>query len=101
MRRPSLELLRTFLISLIAGFVISYIFMRLILQVTLRTYGATFWIIAILTAILLIFVLDKPLNLKVFEWPQAAEEDDYISFLKLTLEKAYQKTMSRFQSRFQ
>ncbi len=73
MRRPSAQLIVAFLISLIVGYGLSYLTM-LFLQITLRVYGATIWIVAILYATLLIFILDKPLRLKVFEWPEPREE---------------------------
>ena len=47
------------------------------LGVTLRAYGiSTLAIVAILNAMVLIFILDGPLNLKAFEWPDPAEADE-------------------------
>ena len=75
MRHPNSRLIITFLVSLIVGLILSVLFTLFILQVTLRAAGATVWIVAILVAILLIFILDKPLNLRTFEWPESEDEE--------------------------
>ena len=93
MRRPNSRLIQVFLASLVLGVGISYLFMRFILQITLRSYGATFWIIAILVALLLIFIVDKPLNLQTFEWSESEGENDILKFALET----YQKIVSRFR----
>lgn len=70
MRRPSGKLILVFLASILAGYVLSYVFMIAVLQSTYEVYAATLHIVAILTGMCFIFILDKPLNLKAFDWPE-------------------------------
>ncbi len=75
MRRPTTRLLITFLVSLVIGYALSWLIM-LLLGVELRAYGvSTLSIVAILIAMFLVIVLDGPLNLKTFEWPEPDEEE--------------------------
>jgi len=76
MRRPSKRLIITFLLCLPVGFALSWL-MMIGLGITLRAYGiSTLTIVAILNAIIFIFILDGPLNLKTFEWPDPVESEE-------------------------
>jgi len=70
MRRPSGQLVKAFLVSLVIGYIISWAIMEYVLKTELRLYGVgNLSIVAILVAFLVIVVLDTPLNLKAFDWP--------------------------------
>jgi cytochrome c oxidase subunit 2 len=75
MRRPTTRLLITFLVSLVIGYALAWLIM-LLLGVELRAFGiSTLSIVAILIAMVLVIILDGPLDLKTFEWPQPDEEE--------------------------
>ena len=75
MRRPSGKLLLTFIASILVGYVFSYLMMVVVLASDYRNYGATLHIVAVLAGMVLIFVLDKPLDLKTFDWPEPRPDE--------------------------
>ena len=76
MRHPSKRLVIAFIISLIAGFGISWLIMVGVLDTTYRLYGFTYLgSVAVLVAILLVVFLDGPLNLRTFDWPGIDEAE--------------------------
>ena len=77
MRRPSNRLITTFIICLGIGYAISFALFSGLLAAPIRLYGfANLTYGAILVAILLIFFLDSPLNLRTFDWPSPAEKQE-------------------------
>ena len=74
MRRPSARLIIAFLVCLIVGYGLSYLLM-IFIGSNREAYGATIWIVAILNAMFLIFILDRRLNLKTFEWPEPRPDE--------------------------
>lgn len=77
MRRPSPKLLLIFLVSIGAGYGLAFLMMSFVLQVTTREFS--FWwltTVAILFAMLLIFILDGPLELHTFDWPEEPEQKE-------------------------
>jgi len=84
MRRPSGRLIAALLASIVVGYVFSYLFMILVLDSSLRQYGTTLHIVAILIGMALIFILDKPLDLKTFDWPESREDEaERLSFWEM------------------
>ncbi len=76
MRHPSKRLVTAFIISLIAGYGISWLIMVGVLDTSYRLYGFTYLsAVAILAAILLVVFLDGPLNLRTFDWPRIDEAE--------------------------
>ncbi len=71
MRRPSKRLMVAFLLSLVAGYGVSWAIMAFLLQAPLRLYGfGNLTVVALVTAALLLVFLDSPLNLGLFDWPK-------------------------------
>ena len=71
MRRPSQRLIIAFFVSLLIGYVLSWITMVFILAAPFRLYGFTnLTVVALLVAALLLLFLDSPLKLGVFDWPK-------------------------------
>jgi cytochrome c oxidase subunit 2 len=76
MRRPSTRLIITFLISLTIGYAVSWVIMVGVLATEFRLYGLTnLSVVAFLIASLIIIVLDAPLKLRTFDWPQVEEKE--------------------------
>lgn len=76
MRRPSSRLIITFLISLAVGYAVSWGVM-VGLGAQYRFYGFfNLTAIAFLVAVLIVVVLDGPLNLRTFDWPAEEEGSD-------------------------
>jgi cytochrome c oxidase subunit 1 len=76
MRHPSKRLIITFLISLAAGFAISWGIMVFVLGSELRLFGfGNLLAIALLVTFLIIIFLDSPLNLKTFDWPKPVPKE--------------------------
>ncbi|MEM7034567.1 MAG: cytochrome c oxidase subunit I [Chloroflexota bacterium] len=74
MRRPSLRLIITFLITLGVGYVISYFIMVGVLDTSYRLYGASYLgMVAFLFAFLFVMFLNGPLNLRLYDWPTVDE----------------------------
>ncbi|MDX1520395.1 MAG: cytochrome c oxidase subunit I [Anaerolineae bacterium] len=77
MRRPSSRLIVAFILSIMAGYAISYGLFSGLLAAPLRLYGYGYLTyVALLAAFLLIFFLDGPLNLRAFDWPTPDEEPE-------------------------
>jgi cytochrome c2 len=75
MRRPNPFLIVTFLVGLGLGYAAAWGIM-LGLNVEFRRFGfLNLTAIAFLVAVVLILVLDSPLNLRAFDWPEVKEED--------------------------
>jgi cytochrome c oxidase subunit 1 len=71
MRQPSNRLIIAALLSLVAGYVISWAIMVFVLQTSYRLYGFAYLsAVAFVTAILIVIFLDAPLNLRMFDWPK-------------------------------
>ncbi|MFQ5611038.1 MAG: cytochrome c oxidase subunit II [Anaerolineae bacterium] len=74
MRRPSIRLIITFLISLAVGYALSWAIM-IGLDAPYRLYGfGNLTAVAGLIAVFIIIILDRPLNLRTFDWPSEEEE---------------------------
>lgn len=75
MRRPSQKAILFFVAALVAGYVISIGIMIGLLDTELRLYGlGNISLIAVLIAFVLLVWLDKPFELKLFEWPEERPE---------------------------
>jgi cytochrome c oxidase subunit 1 len=71
MRHPTKRLIIAFIVSVVIGYAVSYGLMAGLLQAPLRLYGFNnLTAVALLVAIMLIFFLDVPLQLKAFDWPK-------------------------------
>jgi len=76
MRRPSGRLITTFIFSLVLGYYLSWQFVVNVLGVTMEQFGTvTLTVVAILVAMLFIFILDRPLHLRAFDWPEQKQEE--------------------------
>jgi len=74
MRYPTKRFLVTLLLSIVAGYGVSWGIMAGVLDAPLRLYGfGNLTVVALLVAALLILFLDSPLNLRTFDWPKNAE----------------------------
>ncbi|MFQ5611039.1 MAG: hypothetical protein ACE5H9_02795 [Anaerolineae bacterium] len=74
MRQPNIRLIITFVISLAVGYALSWAIM-IGLDAPYRLYGfGNLTAVAGLIAIFIIIILDRPLNLKTFEWPGGNDE---------------------------
>lgn len=77
MKRPTQKAILFFGLALGTGFTISWIVMNFILGAPLRLYGyVNLVMVALLIAILLMIWLDRPFELKLFEWPEPQAEDE-------------------------
>ena len=75
MRRPTKRAILFFVLALGTGYTISLAIMFLLLDAPLRLYGfLNLSLVAFLIAGLLLVWLDKPFNLKLFEWPAEKPE---------------------------
>ncbi len=71
MRRPTQRAILFFLLALGTGFTISWIMMNFLLGAPLRLYGyVNLTMVAVLIAVLLLIWLDRPFELKLFDWPE-------------------------------
>jgi hypothetical protein len=69
-RRPSQKAILFFVAALVVGYVISIGIMIGLLNTELRLYGfGNVSLVALLIAFVLLVWLDKPFELKLFEWP--------------------------------
>ena len=76
MRHPSKRLVVAFIISLIAGYGVSWLIMVGVLDTSYRLYGFTYLsAVAVLVAIFLVIFMDGPLNLHTFDWPRIDEAE--------------------------
>ena len=76
MRRPTRQLVITFILGLIIGYGVSWAVM-VWMGAQLRFYGVgALTLMALLVDLLIIFALDGPLNLKAFDWPSPDEESE-------------------------
>jgi cytochrome c553 len=74
MAQPNSRLIVAFLISLLIGFIVSWLIMAVILDTELRLYGfGNLALVALLIAVVLVVVLDAPLKLGTFEWSELPE----------------------------
>ncbi len=74
MRRPSTRLIIATIVSLAVGYGVSWAIMVGLLEAPYRLYGfGNLTIVALLFAFLLVVFLDRPLNLRTFDWPKADE----------------------------
>ncbi len=74
MRRPTKQLVIAAIVSLLFSYPLSWGLM-IALGAEFRFYGlGTLTLVAVLFALLIIFILDRPLNLRAFDWPQPGEE---------------------------
>lgn len=85
MRGPRLRLIITFLIALPIGFILSFGLM-LALNAEYRHFSLFLPVLAIFFALLAVFVLDKPLGLHAFQWPDP-NEDNMTDFSNRILER--------------
>jgi len=76
-RRPTQKAILFFGLALGTGFTVSWIVMNFILGAPLRLYGfINLFMVALLIAILLMIWLDRPFELKLFEWPEPQAEPE-------------------------
>ena len=77
MRHVNNRLLIAAFVCLGAGYIVSWAIMSLMLDTTLRLYGFTYLsVVAVLLAILLLVLLDKPLKLGLFEFPKGEKKKE-------------------------
>jgi hypothetical protein len=70
-RRPTKKAILFFGLALGTGFTVSWIVMTFILGAPLRLYGfVNLFMVALLIAFLLVIWLDRPFELKLFQWPE-------------------------------
>lgn len=75
MRRPTRKAILFFFVTLIIGYAVSFGVMAGLLNTELRLYGFfNLSLVAFLIAFTLLVWLDKPLDLKLFQWPEATPE---------------------------
>ena len=75
MLRPTSRFLITSLLSALVGYVISWAIMVFVLDTELRLYGWFYLTaVALLAAFTILMFLDRPLNLRMFDWPTAEEQ---------------------------
>ena len=77
MRRPTQRAILFFLLALGTGFTISWIMMNFLLGAPLRLYGyVNLTMVAALIAVLLLIWLDRPFELKLFDWPESKPQPE-------------------------
>ena len=75
MRRPTSRAILFFFLALGTGYTLSWIVMVGILNAPLRLYGfANLTLVALLIAFVLMVWLDRPFDLKLFQWPEEKPE---------------------------
>ena len=76
MRRPTKKAVLVFLLALGTGYTLSWLVMSALLDAPLRLYGfLNLTFVAILFAVLMVIWLDKPFDLKLFEWREAKPKE--------------------------
>jgi hypothetical protein len=77
MRRPTKRAILFFILALGTGYTISWILMSWLLAAPLRLYGyVNLSLVALLIAALLLVWLDKPFELRLFDWPEERPVDE-------------------------
>lgn len=83
MRRPTRKAILFFFLALGAGYLISFGVMVGLLNTELRLYGfINVTLVAALIAFILLVWLDKPFNLKLFEWPEEKPQVERKAFFE-------------------
>ena len=77
MRRPTKKAVLVFLLALGTGYTLSWLVMSLFLDAPLRLYGfLNLTLVAVLFAVLMIIWLDKPFDLRLFQWPEEKPKEE-------------------------
>ncbi len=77
MKRPTTRLTITTIASLLVGFFISWAIMVFVLETEFRLYGWTYLgSVAVFFAFLFLLFLDKPLNLRLYDWSTPEEQQE-------------------------